>query len=829
MSETNEEKPGRRRFVNSGGLTRPNFQIQRLPDLQEDDLDPGNQDGDDQDGDDQDVIGLDLLGEGDLILPPPIQDQVIPQLLPPQQRGWQISMKKPPEFIQEEDIPEDAKQWTLEMLQALGWQSKKVEHAKISSEIGGMLDTLPRTKLTNSARLQQGKLTGKLQRNGAWNSVDEMQATQLKATLNFESMPGKLAQPQTGSANPTFWVKNASDPQTNETREYIFKPGLMKADMPGIPEGGEPAREALAGRVAEKLSVFTGLDLNMPNTNLIEVETERLSGFQSQTPMTPGNDGATFGSLQAFAPSTGDLRDGFYAERGNIVAQDCQNIALLDTVILNLDRHNGNLLKGAQGGLIPIDHGLSFPDSSTVEEGVLQQNLAGEKNVLLKIPSAYEPFSQESLAGIDRIDPDLLTMALRQDATTMEQVHPNTEGMISNEALSLSNLSTRFLKRAAPLLSPAVLQIALGANSKRLLNPAALENLPEWEVLADQIIQDYATKTASLKEYFMLGLDERDAIGQELARAKIWPGDRPDPEWLFQSIDTVMAFVRGGGRMPRPDKPRAIAPMLPDIDRQTALDQFKEAVPEIERKKIQQDCIDAWAEIRPLGGYGAVKSARELRGQQKFKTPGEVVAAVKQLVKAEAAQRQQQKLLYMMEAFPDMPPPVKLLDVKNAIEDYQRFVRNGGMKALKLVKEEHFPGLPYPQEPRAALLMLLSTPPAPEQIVLKRLDYLDQIVEADPNLVSQTNQQAIGQMRIDVNGNALDDPKAAVDLLADEVIGEALARGKQRLLATERRQPEQNWIGLKAVIMPLFDQGNILIALKDLGVRERELPLQDIR
>eukprot|EP00756_Hemistasia_phaeocysticola_P025802 Hpha_TRINITY_DN16023_c9_g2::TRINITY_DN16023_c9_g2_i1::g.120052::m.120052 len=67
------------------------------------------------------------------------------------------------------------------------------------------------------------------------------------------------------------------------------------------------------------------------------------------------------GSLQAFRRSQGESWDFLPAK---FKPHYVRRVALLDLVILNCDRHGGNMLVSEEGdGLIPIDHGLSLPSS----------------------------------------------------------------------------------------------------------------------------------------------------------------------------------------------------------------------------------------------------------------------------------------------------------------------------------------------------------------------------------------------------------------------------------------------------------------------------------
>ena len=69
------------------------------------------------------------------------------------------------------------------------------------------------------------------------------------------------------------------------------------------------------------------------------------------------------GSLQEFVNSEGIIGD--YGVM-KFSPEEIQKIAILDIRILNCDRNDGNIMVKKENNklkLIPIDHGLSFPDN----------------------------------------------------------------------------------------------------------------------------------------------------------------------------------------------------------------------------------------------------------------------------------------------------------------------------------------------------------------------------------------------------------------------------------------------------------------------------------
>jgi hypothetical protein len=82
--------------------------------------------------------------------------------------------------------------------------------------------------------------------------------------------------------------------------------------------------------------------------------------------------GLKYGSLQMLKKNAGEIGD---YSCSKFRTDEVQAIAALDLRILNCDRNEGNILvnikknpKGTHYKLIPIDHGLSFPDNLSIAD-----------------------------------------------------------------------------------------------------------------------------------------------------------------------------------------------------------------------------------------------------------------------------------------------------------------------------------------------------------------------------------------------------------------------------------------------------------------------------
>ena len=216
-----------------------------------------------------------------------------------------------------------------------------------------------------------------------WDSEKAMKAASLKATLDFESIPDAQAEVVGGAhAYPAFWVNSAKSLAGNNAQQspakksFLFKPMAKSSAMPGFPPGGDTAREALAGRMGDMLAGMTGQDFGVPETHVVSVGRDKLpaaalgrsSGIAGlKDPAAP-----LTGSLQQFAKSSGGARDQPIAELRKVKPEACQKVMVLDMLTLNLDRHGDNVmmqtLPSGDTGLVPIDHGLTFPEKDGLDE-----------------------------------------------------------------------------------------------------------------------------------------------------------------------------------------------------------------------------------------------------------------------------------------------------------------------------------------------------------------------------------------------------------------------------------------------------------------------------
>ena len=113
------------------------------------------------------------------------------------------------------------------------------------------------------------------------------------------------------------------------------------------------------------------------------------------------------GSLQRFVPASSDMSD-----RGpqNIPAEQVHKVGILDILLFNMDRHEGNLLlcgnasprAGDSLSLVPIDHGLCLPEIVSQHDGPNYELLRSIYFVWQNWPQARQPFSDSVRRLLDR-------------------------------------------------------------------------------------------------------------------------------------------------------------------------------------------------------------------------------------------------------------------------------------------------------------------------------------------------------------------------------------------------------------------------------------------
>ena len=229
--------------------------------------------------------------------------------------------------------------------------------------------------------------------------------------------------------------------------------------------------------------------------------------------------------------------------------------------------------------------------------------------------------------------------------------------------------------------------------------------------------------------------------------------------------------------------------------------------------------MQKWTAIRRLADVSDIEQALLQRdAPKKYKTLDEVLEQVRQFVAARDERQQSVKLQMIYRMFPEAAPAEwetqeKKRDIEiDLMKQWDVFMANGGARALRDAQELH-PDMPEPRDPRAALLMILTPPTTPDQAALKTLDYLDKIVQCDPNAVSHEDETQIQLVRSGIENDQLggEDPRKVVGELADRIIAEGVRRFRQRLLAIKPRLDERVWkVQVEEAVMPLLLTGKLV-------------------
>lgn len=446
-----------------------------------------------------------------------------------------------------------------------------------------------------------------------WDSVASMEGASLKTSFDLLSMPKGEQRPQTldGEHNsPAFWIKGRND-RGETDRSYILKP-MCKSAQPGFPDGGEPGREALSARMADMLNGALGLTLPVPETQIVSLPKTELpeesykpkeDAFDDQSAMTDGK--TVVGSVQQFERTQGEMRDLSRGALAQIPTRATQELAVLDIVLLNTDRHGGNMLvKPGQNGessLVPIDHGLCLPPREATDQ--LTNNIGTSHNALLGLPGSHEPFTPEMLTALDRLDPDVLAGGMKRERETIEQAHPATAGTVSDDAIELSRRSAMFLKLAARRLCPAAIQVGLSRFHAELFDPALdMQTFPQ---LVDRIVTELEGDQDDIKEFFLMPVEMQRKVKQDLAESG-WQTGRFSAEASILA-NPASALRTWKAKLRAPNLERDPNRRPPDLDENTE-QKVQEIIRAFPKTPVPKDdnetstLLEDWRDWTRLGG-----------------------------------------------------------------------------------------------------------------------------------------------------------------------------------------------------------------------------------
>ena len=191
----------------------------------------------------------------------------------------------------------------------------------------------------------------------------------------------------------------------------------------------------------------------------------------------PGDQsGMVRGSLQQFTAARGDLQSINESDRARMPQKACEKIVVLDMLSLNIDRHSGNMMVGSNAAgeetLVPIDHGMTFPTRDGM--AMIVDRLGGRHSAVLRLPNAHKPFSPETLAALQQLDPNAYAAVLKQERDTLKMIDPKAGSTLEDSTIEMSRRSAKFLRLVATeakTLTAAAAQVALATNSPQLFDP----------------------------------------------------------------------------------------------------------------------------------------------------------------------------------------------------------------------------------------------------------------------------------------------------------------------------------------------------------------------
>ncbi len=456
-----------------------------------------------------------------------------------------------------------------------------------------------------------------------WDSATALKAASLKTSLALSMLPpGEQQAERLGekSASPTFWV-NQRNNRGGKDKTFLLKPAA-NAPMGGFPNLGEPAREMMAGRVADMLNGALGLQLQVPETQVVSIAHESLPDDVmqklAQDKVLDLQD-TYVGSVQQFEATEGNTKGMDSAGRAQLPTRPTQELAVLDIITLNTDRHGGNfLVKRDQGGapsLVPINHGLSFPTRGAGY--LLDQNISSNRNALLAMPASHEPFDPEVLRGLARLDPDVLAASMKRERQVLETAHPSTANTMSDESIELSRRSAMFLKRAAGRLTPAAVQLALGRHNAELFDPDL--DMNTFDALAERIIATLEQGLDGIKEYFLMPQDMQERMKSDLAKAG-WPvsGFSAGDSLLTNDPATAMRLWKSGAKAPDVTRDPRRRPLDLDDNTPRQIEALLRVFPDTkipDGADAKREVLENWRDWLAMGGTPEkVVAALELSG-----------------------------------------------------------------------------------------------------------------------------------------------------------------------------------------------------------------------
>lgn len=468
-----------------------------------------------------------------------------------------------------------------------------------------------------------------------------LEGTILNGGANYEA-------PRLGGdsgASGSWWIERQEPGKPGEKpagkKKYIFKPGKEEASiMAGLLPGSGAPREVLAKRLDEMMS-GAGFDVGVSPTTLARIDTAQLGDMD-------GPGGPQLGSMQQLAPSDGSIGDRLEDLREfskTIDKKSFDDNAVFDMLYANLDRHAKNMLFSTdpvtgQTKMVPIDHGSALPDPEALQCN--NASLMPGFNIMASpdMVPAQQPLGDETVEALLRLDPAKMVQDMKQSRDDLANRHPETAGLMSDEAIDAMAARVHFVRAAAAAKVPVAeifQMLALGALRIAKASPQDMAGLVvtlRKEVAdfnagkdeADLVWTAFDEKGPGDRDlYLIIGVLNELGWGWALSKTAFYDWVNDNPKLVARVVKTRTvnpAILQEINRL----LPLARA-KVPDIETRAAGKDlvgqynlyFETANAEMLKDKIRNDPLDSLKNaFQQLGGLDELKKAATV-------FPGDVV------------------------------------------------------------------------------------------------------------------------------------------------------------------------------------------------------------
>lgn len=489
-------------------------------------------------------------------------------------------------------------------------KQQEIASARIAKKIAGRLKKAQELAQSSPDNTVQTLIEDLKALKPPFDQNSEAKAAEIYAQIMLKTGNGKLEQ-ISGSANGVFALKTPDKVDIDGTKyKQFFKPVSSESRQPGFPKGGGASREVIGKKLGDKMSRMMGLEMNVAETNLIELPVEVL-------PDSLKDKGNALGSIQHNVHQKGDAPQKTLDKLTNderkelfekIPKKKAQAQQVFDLVFANLDRHGGNYFvkgEGEEAELSGIDNGMGLPSI----DGLLQRSESFGLHALKDMPSNSEKFDPEVLKAIEQLDEEELAKTAKASFEEMKKQFPDSEATkddkLNDEHLNLMKSSIKFLKKAAKELTVDELFNAYLVNLQDVYGIKNDENdkLTEEERF-DKAIQAAKDRGTALKELNANASEIEAALNKHgwSKKVNVKRGPIIMPVLMkYYPKQVVSIWKNGGPKGPMPLKVPAPAEKPLDQYDHKEIEAFAKAFDK-DVAKVKEDEMAYWTEYQKLGG-----------------------------------------------------------------------------------------------------------------------------------------------------------------------------------------------------------------------------------